>query len=332
MIRFGVIGTSWITEEFIRCASLVKDFQLNAVYSRTEKRASEFAGKYGIKHVFTDLEEMAASNVLEAVYIASPNSYHSKQAILFLKNNIHTLCEKPIASNTTELTEMINTARENNVVLMEAMKSIYLPNFKAIKDNLCKIGKIHKYFASYCQYSSRYDLYKAGENPNTFDKKFSNGSLMDIGIYCIYPLITLFGIPKDIKASGTILKSGVDGEGNLLLQYDDMNGVIIHSKITDSSIEAEIQGEKGNMIIDKIHTPEKIIINYRNGEREDITISQSQDILYYETYQFIESIKNRNIESEMNTLHLSLQVMEVLDSARKQVGIIYPADIEQKSL
>lgn len=326
MIRFGVVGTGWITEEFIRCANLTGNFKLSAVYSRKEQRATEFAQKYQLEEIFTNLEDMAKSNLIDAVYIASPNSFHADQAKLFLENKKHVLCEKPIATNLLELEEMIKATKENKVLLMEAMKSSFLPNLKTIKENLYKIGKIRRYFGTYCQYSSRYDKYKRGENPNTFNPEFSNGSLMDLGIYCIYPLIHLFGKPNDISANGLILKSGVDGEGSLVLSYDDMDAIIMHSKITNSSLPSEIQGENGNIIIDKIHTPENIKILYKNGEVEDITVPQSKNIMYYEAKEFTDLIKAHKTESSINSYCISRNVMEVLETARRQMGVLYPGD------
>jgi scyllo-inositol 2-dehydrogenase (NADP+) len=96
------------------------------------------------------------------VYIVTPNSYHAEQAILFLQNGKHVLCEKPLAVNATEVARMIQSAKDHNALLMEAMKSTLLPNSKAIQDNLHKTGPIPRYFASYCQYSSRYDKFKRG--------------------------------------------------------------------------------------------------------------------------------------------------------------------------
>lgn len=180
MVRFGVIGTNWITESFIQAARLVDSFQLTAVYSRTEERGAEFAARHGADHVFTDLETMAASDLLDAVYIASPNCYHAQQAIILLRHGKHVLCEKPIASNEREVQAMIDAAAESGAVLMEAMKSTLLPNFKAIQDNLHKIGPIRRYTASYCQYSSRYDAYKNGTVLNAFNPVYSNGSMMDL--------------------------------------------------------------------------------------------------------------------------------------------------------
>lgn len=327
MIKFGVIGTGKISKEFIHCVSLEEDCCINAFYSRSKEKAEAFASEYSVNNTFTDLDKMAQSNVIDAVYIASPNSFHAPQAIQFMKNKKHVLCEKPIASNSRELKEMITTAKQNGVAFMEAMKTTLLPNFKVIKDNLHKIGKIRRYFASYCQYSSRYDAYKAGENPNTFNPEFSNGSLMDIGVYCIYPAIALFGKPDSINARALILDSGVDGMGNLHLKYNTMDAVIIHSKITDSYSPSEIQGEKGTIVIDKIHTPEKIKILHRNGDVESIAEPQDKDVMRYEIREFISLVKNGNLESNINSHKLSVDVMDTIESARKQFGLIYPADM-----
>lgn len=326
MIRFGIIGTNWITEEFLRCANLHGDFKLEAVYSRTDEKAREFALKHKATHVFTDLEEMAKSDVIDAVYIATPNSLHAEQSILFLNNKKHVLCEKPIASNTTELKRMISSATQNNVLLMEAMKSTCLPNFKAIQENLGKAGKVRRYFSSYCQYSSRYDLYKAGKNPNAFNPKFSNGSLMDIGVYCIYPLVALFGVPESITASATILESGVDGAGSITMQYEDMDAIIIHGKITNSYISSEIQGEAGSIVIDKISRPGSVMVHYKDGSTENIAKDKSEDAMFYEVDEFIRTIKSGKIESGINTYELALQVMGVLDEVRRLSGVTFPAD------
>jgi scyllo-inositol 2-dehydrogenase (NADP+) len=326
MINVGVVGTSWITEEFIKCASLVDDFRLSSVYSRNEEKAKAFAAKYNLTNIFTDLEKMARSSSIDAVYIASPNSLHADQAILFLKNKKQVLCEKAIASNVKELNLMIEAAKDNGVLLMEAMKSAFLPNFKVIEDNIYKLGIVRRFFISYCQYSSRYDTYKDGKAVNTFDPKFSNGSIMDIGVYCIHPIVKLFGMPNSINASSLKLGSGVDGQGTLILSYDNMDGIIIHSKIADSKLPSEIQGEKGTMIIDRINNTEKVQIIYRDGKTEDLSVPQLKEAMYYEAKEFIELIKNNKIESEINSFSQSLKVMEIIEKARKQTGIEFPAD------
>ena len=326
MVRFGVIGTNWITESFIQAASKVDEFSLTAVYSRTTETASEFADKYGAEYTYTDLNEFASSTEFDAVYIASPNSLHASQAVLCMQNGKHVICEKPFASNVEEVSKMTAAAKEHNVVLMEALKTTQLPNFLAIKDNLHKIGKVRRYFASYCQYSSRYDKYKEGTVLNAFKPEFSNGSLMDIGIYCVYPAVALFGEPKDVKASSYMLESGVDGEGSILLTYDEMDAVIMYSKITNSYVPSEIQGENGSIIIDKIHTPESVKIQYKDGTVEDITREQASESMYYEAKEFISLITENKQQSEVNSHENSLITASILEKTRKQIGLVYPAD------
>lgn len=326
MINYGIVGTSWITEAFIEAAKYVEGFKLNAVYSRDEEKAKAFANKYNVENIFTDIEEMAKSHVISSVYIASPNSLHANYSNIFFKNKKHVICEKAIASNVKELEEMIMTAKENNVLLMEAMRTSFVPGFKAIEDNLYKLGTIRRYIGNYCQYSSRYDAFKAGNLPNIFNPRFSAGSLMDIGVYCIHPLIQLFGEPKDLDANGYILSSGVDGMGSVLLKYDNMDAVIIHSKITNSYIESEIQGEKGSMIIDKISDPRKIKIIYNNGEKEDIAVEQDKPGMYYEAEEFARLIREGKTESSIVSQKQSLQVMRILEKARGKMGVRFPAD------
>ncbi|MDV4152405.1 Gfo/Idh/MocA family oxidoreductase [Clostridium sp. AL.422] len=326
MINLGIIGSNFITDRLIEGAREVSDINISAIYSRTEERAKEFSEKHSIKNIFTSLEEMAKSNLIDAVYVASPNALHSSQTILFLRNKKHVLCEKAFATNTREADEMIRTAKENNVVLMEAMKTTLLPNFRVIRDNIHKIGKVRKYFASYCQYSSRYDKYKAGEVLNAFKKELSNGAIMDIGVYCISPMVNLFGKPNTVKANGIMLKTGVDGEGSIVFGYDDMEGAVIYSKISNSYIPSEIQGEEGSIIIDRINAFNNVKIIYRDGREEDLSLEQNKADMFYEVEEFVSLIKSGEKESKINSLQVSRDVIGVIEEARKQIGVIYPAD------
>ncbi|WP_079478679.1 Gfo/Idh/MocA family protein [Halobacillus salinus] len=327
MIKFGIVGTNWITERFLDAVKDLEDFTLSAVYSRTEEKAETFAAKFGAEHTFTSLEEMAKSDVVDAVYIASPNSLHSEQSILMMNHGKHVLCEKPLASNTKETEAMIEAAKENNVLLMEAMKSTLSPNFKLLQDNLSKIGKVRRYHANFSKYSSRYDAYREGTVLNAFNPEFSNGSLMDLGVYCIYPMVVLFGEPEDIKASGIVLDSGVDGGGSLIAQYEGMEGILTHSKIQNSYIHSEIQGEEGSIIIEGgISSFNDMKVVYRDGSSEVISAELDHHEMYYETEEFIRLIKEGETMSSINSFENSISTAKILEAARKQIGVVYPAD------
>ncbi|MBA9084207.1 putative dehydrogenase [Fontibacillus solani] len=327
MLRFGIIGTNWITERFIQAAEETEQFTLTAIYTRTKEKGQDFAAKYHDVDVYTNLEEMVSSDKVDAVYIASPNSFHMEQAIICMSHGKHVLCEKPIGSNVFETKKMIEAAKANNVLLMEAMKSTLMPNFRVIKNNLYKLGRIRRYFASYCQYSSRYDAFLEGTVLNAFNPTFSNGALMDLGTYCLYPMVTLFGRPESIQATGIKLSSGVDGEGSIIMRYEDMDAIVMYSKISDSYLPAEIQGENGTLVIDKINQPYDVKIYYRDGTIEDLRQPQMQESMFYEAREFIELVQSGQKECSVNSHANSLVVAEIMEEARRQIGVEYPADL-----
>lgn len=326
-IRFGIIGTGKIVERFLDIALTHENFEFVAMYSRSIEKAEEFGKKYGATEFFDDLNEFAKSKDIDAVYIASPNSLHSYQAILCLENKKHVLCEKPMASNELEVKAMIDAAKKNNVLLMEAMRLTVLPNFLKVKENLHKIGKVRRYFASYCQYSSRYDKYKEGIVLNAFKRELSNGSLMDIGVYCIHPMINLFGMPNKIVSESMLLESGVDGQGSALFSYEGASGVVMYSKISDSKLPLEIQGEEGTIIIDSILFKNAKIV-YRDGREEIISVDQKENDMYYEIDEFIDVINRNETESKKNSYENSLMAIQAMDEIRMQIGLEYPADLK----
>ena len=232
-----------------------------------------------------------------------------------LKAGKHVLCEKPMASNLKEAQEMFTEAEKQNLILLEGMRSIYAPSFQKMIPYMETLGTIRRATLQYCQYSSRYDNYKRGIVENAFKPELSNGALMDIGVYVVSCMIRLFGAPKAIKASGIKLHNGVDGAGTILMEYPDMIGEAIYSKITDSAMPSQIQGEDASMLVQEIENVKDLRI-VRKGVVQSIHFEQSDNILNYETQEFIKMI--------------TLETMKVLDEARKQLHIVFPADKKPK--
>lgn len=329
-MKFGIIGTNWITDKFIDAGNQIKDFEIAAVYSRTAERAKEFSKKYKIKKIFTNLEEMAESDDIDGVYIASPNCFHAEQSILFLKNKKAVLCEKPSVSNSIELKKVIQIAKENETLYMEAMKTTFIPTYNVLKENLYKIGKVRQILSGYCKFSSAYEDYLNGDIKNSFRPEFSNGALMDIGVYPIFFIISLFGIPNEIKSQGKILDNGkgIDVYGNLNMIYEDKNAIVMFSKVYSSYLPTEIVGESGAFLIEHISEMDKLyyIDRKNNGDKIDLTIKRKENGMYYELKHFIELFKEGKKESPINSFDLSLKVMKIIDETRDQIGIVFPAD------
>ncbi len=162
-IKLAVIGTNWISDQFVSAALATGRFALCAVYSRDVKRAGEFADKYaGNIAKFDDFTQFASSDTFDAVYIASPNSLHAPQTTALLNAGKHVACEKPLTSSLALAEQMYQAATANGKVLFEAFMSPHRPNFQVLKAELGSLGAIRKAAISYCQYSSRYQKYLNG--------------------------------------------------------------------------------------------------------------------------------------------------------------------------
>lgn len=326
MVRFATVGTNFITKWFLEAAKACDGLEYMAAYSRDEDKAKAFASEHGAKRYYTDLVKMAEAGDIDAVYIASPNSLHCEQAILMMQHGKHVLCEKAIASNGRELEHMLDIAEKKHVVLLEAMRSVFVPGFMAIKDNLHKLGKIRRASFQYCQYSSRYDKFKAGVIENAFNPAFSNGALMDIGVYCVHPLVRLFGMPEGIHADALLLENGIDGAGTILAKYKDMQAELIYSKISNSRVPSQIQGENAVMLIKEIHDAKEISIYYNNGELEEIRMEEDRINMKYEIKEWVRLIENHLTAKEHN--RYSIMELKIMDEVRRQQGIKFPADIQ----
>ncbi|MFB4362334.1 Gfo/Idh/MocA family oxidoreductase [Pantoea sp. BS_8] len=324
MIRFAIVGTNWITRQFIEAAHETGKMRLCAVYSRTREQAAAFCHDYPCDQRFTSLAAMAACPDIDAVYIASPNALHCQQAMLFMSQGKHVICEKPLASNLHEVEAMIACARQYQVVLFEAFKTASLPNFIQLQQGLPALGTVRKALLNYCQYSSRYPRYLNGEHPNTFDPRWSNGSIMDIGYYCLAVAVTLWGEPRQVLASATLLESGVDGHGTVNLNYGEFDVTIVHSKVSDSVLVSEIQGEAGSLVVTRISECPSVTFIPRVGEKQDWSQPQHINTLLYEAETFVRLVEQRHVSHP--ALDISRSVAKLLTEIRRQTGVVFPAD------
>ncbi|WP_083652294.1 Gfo/Idh/MocA family protein [Bacillus sp. MRMR6] len=326
MLTYATIGTSWITERFIHAAQLSNELQLVGVYSRTEEKAKKFADSFNTAY-YTSIDEVAKNQDIQAVYIASPNSVHFEQAITFLKNKKHVICEKPMFSTTAELDEAYKTAEENGVYLFEAIRNIHTPNYRILKEKLHLAGSVRSAILPYMKYSSRYDLFLQGEEPNIFSAKYSGGALVDLGVYPLAIAVGLFGEPEEVTYHPVLLRSGVDGSGTLILKYEGFVCTILCSKIADSVAPCEIHGEKGTFVLEDAAPISEIkFLDSHTKESQLLSVSQEKQDMAYECITFARIIETNNEEEYMDLKNLSKIVLKITEEARKQNNIIFAVE------
>ena len=324
MINFATVGTNFVVDWFLEAASQCDSLKYKGTYSRNIEKAKEFGEKYGSTLFFDDLDKLAKCDSIDAVYIASPTSFHFEQALKMIENRKHVFVEKPMASNSREVEILIEKANENNVVLIEGMRPVYDDGFKAVEKAIEKIAPVRRASFKLCQYSSRYNKFKNGIVENAFNPKFSNGAIMDIGVYCVHPMVKLFGMPEQIDASAIILPDSIDGEGTISLKYKDMLADITYSKISNGFTPSEIQGEKGAILIEAIDCPRRVIVRYNDGTTEEVYNVELDNNLVFEAKEW-ETMINSHDYSDNHSKY-SLMALEIMDKARAIQGIVFPAD------
>jgi predicted dehydrogenase len=329
-LKIGMIGTNFISDNFANAAKTVDDVRVQAIYSRGDETGRAFAKKHGIPDVYTDFEAFLAAGDIDAVYVASPNASHGPQSIAAMNRGKHVICEKPIASNAAELQRMKAASKANGVVLLEAMIPEHDPAYQIVRESMQKIGTVRRAMIEFCKYSSRYDSFRKGVVLNAFNPALSNAAIMDIGVYCIHCCMLLFGEPETVKATSVILDNGMEGGGTVSLGYKTMQADLIYSKITESSRPAFLWGEEGTMAFSTPNAPRRITITYRNdvsgdGGTEEIRIPDpGKPNMAYEIAEFARLIRAGEIDhSHMRT---SDWTMAIIDEARRQNGIVFPAD------
>lgn len=311
MIKFGVVGSGWIAEEFVKGSRLVDGFEFAAMYSRTDEKGREFAGKFADVPVFTDLNEFAESDI-DAVYIASPNVFHYSQSKLMLEHGKHVLCEKPITVSPDEFVELCELAESKNLIYTEAIMMLHLPAKDLLKNALEKIGKITSAHFDFSQLSSKYEALKQGENPNIFNPEMKTGCLRDLGIYCYYPAVEYFGIPQNIISSAGFVETGADGYGTAILNYPETQITLTYSKLGQDYCGSQIFGDKGTITIESISKLTNMEIHYSDGKTEKIYGElPKHELMSFEAKNFYDYITNRE-KTEQKYFENNRKILSVL--------------------
>lgn len=315
-MKIVTVGTGMIVEEFIKAAKQVNTVEIIGSYSRSLDRAKEFSAKMGIVKFYDSLSTIVDDEDVDAIYIASPNSLHFMQAKYFLENHKHVILEKPIMSKVANAKSLLDIAKKNNLFIFEAISNIHTPNFEVIKENISKLGNIKMVQSNYSQYSSRFDLFKAGEVPNVFNPAFSGGALLDLNIYNIQLIYHLFGLPKDSTYFPNIMK-GIDTSGILVMDYGEFKAFAVGAKDSASPSYFTIQGDEG-FITATGPTNELPNLHLKTKDEEFKVDHNTKHRLYWEIEVFGDIFSKKDYDLAYKKFEESIDVLGILEKSWKQ--------------
>lgn len=319
-IRWGIIGLGKIAHKFASDLLTVEDAELYAVASRTQEKANEFAEKYSATKAYDNYDDLAKDSLVDAVYIATPHVLHKENTMLCLKNGIAVLCEKPFAMNSEEVHEMIDCAKANNVLLMEALWTYFLPHYIYVLELIENktYGKILKLEADF-GFKQEFD-----ESNRVIKKSLGGGSLLDIGIYPVFAALSTLGNPKDIEAEATFFDNDVDSSCSMIFNYK--NGVKAYLKsslLEKTPTEAIFYCENGIIKINsQFHAPSTVSVIY-NRKEETKDFGYTTIGYNYEIIHFNDLLRQGKIQSHVMTYSFSNKLMKILDKVSQIIGLEY---------
>ena len=329
-MKIGVVGTSVICEDLVNAMKKVSGLEVVCSYSRNIDKAKEFCVKLGIDNPFDDFDKMINSDLINFVYIASPNSLHYSQCKKALLAGKNVILEKPFSSNAMLANKLVELAKSKKLYLFEAITNIHNPLLREIKSHLATIAPIRLVQANMSQYSRKYDLFLQGQKPNVFSLDFSGGALMDLNVYNIHFITELFNKPNSVTYSA-MLQDGIDTAGALTLNYDGFICSLLSAKNTPCNSFVQIQGENGYIYVDKASS---YIGSYSVNCRLDSTNNVvSKQVESYDNYQneikcYYDIYKANDYNKCCELLDHTLMVMDIIDQAKASANLVFKEDRE----
>ncbi len=312
MIRIGIVGTSSISERFAEAVAIVEGIGVSRVASRDAERAGSFADRVGAPGVAVGLDDLLAAPDVDAVYLASPNAVHAAQITSAVDAGIPVLVEKPAVLRAGEWDAAVAHARRCGVVLLEAMRTAYDPGLSAVRAALPALGTVRRVSLRYEKRSARYDEVLAGRQTNIFDPELGGSALRDLGVYPLHALVRLFGEPGAVHGVRVGIASGTDGVGSALASYDGFVADVAWSKITDTSLQSEIQGEDASLLIDAIDAPRRLVLTPRGGVSSVITVPADDNPMVGEVRRFVDAVEGADITNDQDCTATTLRMIDAL--------------------
>ncbi len=318
--KWGIIGPGKIAHKFAEGLAEVPGAELYAVASRSVAKAEEFAKEFNATKFYGSYEDLVKDEEVDIIYIATPHVFHFEQTLLCLKHKKAVLCEKPFAMNKEQVNEMILTAKKENVFLMEALWTYFLPHYQYVLELVKseKFGKITGLEADF-GFEAPYLPEK-----RLFNKDLGGGSLLDIGIYPVFAALTLLGKPDTISAKAEFSKTGVDESCSIVFNYQ--NGVranLLSTINKNTTSTATINFEKASVIINRrFHEPTSVTILH-NDQEETISFDVNTNGYNFEAEHVQQMLAEGRTESTVMSFEKSLELIGLLDNIREEIGLIY---------
>lgn len=323
-MNIGILGAGRIAQIMADTVKAIPEkAMLYAVASRSIDRAKEFALRNSISHAYGSYEEMASDPNVDLIYVATPHSHHYQNMKLCLSHNKAVLCEKSFTRNFMEAEEILREAEEKKVLVTEAIWTRYMPSRKIIADTLASgiIGTVDHLSANL--------HYSIASKERMIRPELAGGALLDLGVYCLNFATMFFGDDiEKIDSSVALTETGVDKFNSMTVFFRDGKIASLTSGFTNRSDRQGIfHGDKGYAIIENINNPQSMSIYDTNDKLlKKIDFPEIATGYEYEVLECEEILSQGKTQCPSMPHEETLRIMKIMDSLRKQWGVIYPGE------
>ena len=322
-MKIGVLATGGIVKLVAPTLHRLKEIECYAIASRTEERAKEAANEYGFEKAYGSYEALVADPEVELVYIAGPHSRHYEDMKLCIEHGKHILCEKAFTMNAAQAKEIKELAARKGVFVAEAIWTRYMPSRKMIDDMLASgiIGKVYTVTANLS--------YVISQNYRVIAPELAGGALLDVGVYGLnFATMHMGHDIRRIESSVQFAETGVDAMESLTVYFKDGTmAVLTHGIYSRSDRKGIFYGDKGYMVVENINNPQSIAVYDVNDNLiEKVDVPQQISGYEYQFVECVEQIQKGRLESVSMPMDDTIFIMEVMDSIRKQWGLVYPQE------
>ncbi|XP_041851526.1 trans-1,2-dihydrobenzene-1,2-diol dehydrogenase-like [Melanotaenia boesemani] len=329
--RWGICSAGKISHDFIVALKTLpaEEHQVVAVAARKLEDAQELARKHNIPRGYGSYEELAKDPDMDVVYVGVIHPYHLKACLLLTNAKKNVLCEKPLAMNTKEVKEILDSAKRNDVFLMEAVWTRFFPVSVEIRRLLVQgeLGEVKLVRSDFGV--------PVTHVPRLVEKELGGGALLSIGMYCLQLVFMVYNgeKPESIQATGVCLETGVDETVVVTLKFSKNRlAVFTYSSSIQLPNDAIIVGTNGTVRIPpRMWCPTSLVVNGKETQYPvpepcfSLNFSNSTG-MRYEAEEVRQCLSKGLKESAVMSHADSLLLAEVEDEIRRQLGVVYIQD------
>lgn len=308
LVRLGIIGSGRIAGRFVPESHYVSGLNIEGVFNPHLESAEKFAAAHQLAFATDDEEELFSR--VNAVNIASPHGTHYEYAKKALEHGKHVLCEKPMALQKHEAEELFDLAKQKHLVLMEAIKTAYIPGFIRLL-SMAKsgvIGEIRDVEACFTRLT-------APDKRELVDVE-TGGSFTEFGSYTVLPIIKLLGKHyKNLSFQSFRAPNGVDVYTKAYFTYENAMALSKTGLSVKSDGNLLISGTRGYIFVPAPwwKTKEFEICYEDFTKNEKVYTKFLGDGLRYELSDFVAAINGSRHEDFKLTREESTAIAEIME-------------------